>query len=499
MKTAIDAMLDDLDPYTNYIPESEIEDYRFMTTGQYGGIGALISKRGEYVMISEPYEGFPAWKAGLRAGDIILEVDGISIKGKTTEDVSKLLKGQPGTKVSILVKKAGKEKPVEISLIREEIKIDNVPYYGVLKDSIGYVALNSFTYDASEEVKNAIKELKEKGAKRLILDLRNNGGGLLHEAVKIVNLFVPKGELIVYTKGKIKDWDHEYRAQSPAFDPKIPLVVLVNRNSASASEIVAGALQDLDRAVIIGENTFGKGLVQQTRDISYNSKLKLTVAKYYIPSGRCIQKLDYSHKDKEGKALAIPDSLKKEFKTKKGRIVRDGDGIEPDIKIEKEAFHPIAGTLLQKHLIFDFATQYYLTHQQIPEPENFRLSDEEYQSFVSFVKEKDYNYETHSEKELKQLEKALKQDKYIKDTETELEALKKALEERKKKDIIDFQEEISELIENEIVSRYYFQKGRIRYNLSISEEVKKGIEVLRSPSLYQEFLSSSFSSSKNND
>ena len=353
IKTGIGAMLESLDPYTVYIPESDIEDYRFMTTGQYGGIGSLIRKKGEYVVVAEPYEGFPAFKSGLIAGDIILSIDGHEVKGKNTGEISKLLKGQAKTDVKLTIERYGEE--IEKTLTRENIKIKDVPYFGVIEEGVGYIKLTSFTETASKEVIKAFKELKEKhNISKLIFDLRGNGGGLLNEAVNIVNIFVPRGTEVVYTKGKMKEWQQSYKALNTPIDTEIPLVVLVDEGSASASEIVSGALQDLDRAVVIGERTFGKGLVQQVKPLTYNSQFKVTVAKYYIPSGRCIQKLDYAHKDEDGHATQVPDSLRKEFSTKSGRKVLDGAGIEPDIKIEGEKASPILISLAQKQLIFEY-------------------------------------------------------------------------------------------------------------------------------------------------
>ncbi len=404
MKTGIDAMLKSLDPYTVFIPESKIEDYKFMTTGQYGGIGAIIQKRDEYVMVAEPYEGWPAQKAGLIAGDIIIKINGKSTKGLNTEQVREMLVGQPGTDVELTVKRQDKE--IQVKLIREEIKIKDVPYYGMVNETTGYIKLNGFTETAAQEVKDAFTTLKAKGMEKLIFDLRGNGGGLLNEAVKIVGFFVDKGTTVVSTKGKIKEWDKVYKTPNTPLDKDMPLVVLIDKYSASASEIVSGSLQDLDRSVIVGENSFGKGLVQQVKDLSYNSKLKLTVAKYYTPSGRCIQKLDYSNKDEKGEAQEVPDSLIHEFETLKShRKVIDGKGISPDVKVEKIKSTKLLESLVANFVIFDFATAYYFQHDSIPSPEKFNISDSEYNQFVDYVKNKKIDYKTATEKELEKLKK----------------------------------------------------------------------------------------------
>lgn len=497
MKTGIDAMLEKLDPYTNFIPESDIEDYRFMTTGQYGGIGALIRKKDNFVIIAEPYENFPAQKAGLMAGDIILEINGKSAKDKSTSEMSKILKGQPGTEVKLLIQRENEPAPMEKSIIREEVKINDVPYSGMINEEIGYIKLTSFTETASKEVKEAFESLKEKNnMKALVLDLRGNGGGLLREAVNIVNLFVDKGQEVVSTRGKITEWDRSHKALNNPIDTKIPITVLIDRNSASASEIVAGALQDLDRAVIIGNKSYGKGLVQQTRNLSYNAKLKVTVAKYYIPSGRCIQKLDYSHRGKDGAVAAIPDSLIAAFKTKNGRVVYDGEGITPDLHVDELRASQISQTLLNKMLLFDFATRYRRNHSSIPPASEFRLSEEEYKELIAFLDGKDYEYTTRSEKMLEDLEKVAKKEKYLEDVQKEYEALKNKLHRNKNEDLVKFKDEIKEILESEIVSRYYYQKGRVENYLSYDPDLKKAKEVLSDEKLYASVLDKSFVAKK---
>ena len=446
MKNSIDAMLETLDPYTNYIPESDIEDYRFMTTGEYGGVGALIRQKDDYVVIAEPYDGFPAQKADLRAGDIILEINGKSAKGKTTSDVSKILKGQPGTSIKLQIKRDEEKPPFEVSVIRQEIKIDNVPYYAMLDDETGYIKLTGFTETAAKEFKDAYTSLKEKqNMQNLVIDLRGNGGGLLREAVNIVNMFVEKGQDIVNTKGKVKDWDKSHKALNTPLDLEIPLLVLTDGGSASASEIVAGALQDLDRAVVVGQRTFGKGLVQQTRPLSYNSQLKVTVAKYYTPSGRCIQKLDYSHRNSEGGVDKVPDSLITTFKTKNGRLVFDGNGIAPDVEIEEQDFANISGSLLSKSLIFDFATKYRKEHSEIASSREFKITDAEYESFVNFLTGKDYEYATQTEKMVDELKTVAEKEKYYEDFAKEYADLNNKIKRNKAADLDKFKGEIKEL------------------------------------------------------
>ena len=480
MKTGIDAMLGSLDPYTQYIPESDMEDYRFMTTGQYGGIGALIKRKGDLVVVSEPYENYPAMKAGIWAGDEIVQVDGRKIQGMETDEVSKLLKGQAGSTVKIITRRNGVE--TTHSLVREEIKIPDVPYKGMIDQAngIGYLKLNSFTQTAGQEVRNAVKELKEQGATKLVLDLRGNGGGLLREAVNIVNLFVPKNELVVETKGRIAEWDKTYKTLSDPMDAEIPLVVLVDGQSASASEIVSGALQDLDRAVIVGERTFGKGLVQQTRDLYYNSKLKVTVAKYYIPSGRCIQKLDYAHRDSSGKATEVKEEAIAEFKTRNGRPVFDGRGILPDVDVEDHELAKVVGGLYSEDLFFDFATQYRLTHPEITSADSFVITDDLYKAFVDFVKDKEFDYDTETMEALKELEETAKRERYYEHAKAQLEALRKELSPDRSEEMTMFRSDIEEVLRNELVSRYYFQTGRAKAAMGTDPVVKRAMQVLTS-------------------
>jgi carboxyl-terminal processing protease len=489
MKEGIDAMLESLDPYTNYIPESEVEDYRFMTTGQYGGIGALIGQKDDYVVITDPYEGYPAQKADLRAGDVILEIDGKSIKGKKYDEISKILKGQPKTPVKILVRREGETQPIEKTVLRDEIKISSVPYYGMLDNEVGYIRLTGFTDNAGQDVKDALLELKNKNqVKSLVLDLRGNPGGLLNEAVNITNLFVDRGVEVVTTRGKVKEWDKTYKALNAAVDNQIPLVVLVNSGSASASEIVSGSIQDLDRGIIIGQRTFGKGLVQTTRPLSYNSQLKVTTAKYYIPSGRCIQALDYTHRNEDGSVGKIPDSLVSLFKTRSGRVVADGGGVAPDLSMEPQLLSNIAQSLLSKQLIFDYATLYRVKNPSLGPARSFRLSDADYQQFTEWLSDKEYDYVTKSEKTFEELKAAAIKEKYYDGMKEQFEALRKSMMHDKQEDLKKNKEEIMELLEDEIVSRYYFQKGRIEASFDNDPEILKAVEALKNKKVFDEIM-----------
>lgn len=489
IKSAMDEMLQTLDPYTNYIPESEIEDFQFMTTGQYGGIGAMITKRDEYVYISEPYEGFPAQKSGLMAGDKILEVNNISVKGKSTEEVSKLLKGQPNTNVSILIERKYINEPFEVSFKREKVTVGSVPYFGLLENNIGYVKLRSFTRNCSNDLKNAILKLKEQSATSLILDLRGNPGGLLNESVKIANFFVNQGEEIVSTKGKIKSWEKVYTATNKPIDTEIPLVVLIDQSSASASEIVSGSLQDLDRAVIVGKRSFGKGLVQQTRKLSYNSQLKLTVAKYYIPSGRCIQALDYSNRNEDGSVGKIADSLSTEFRTKNNRKVYDGGGITPDLVTESEVSSKILLSLFRERLFFDYATEYRLKNENILSAKDFKITDEKFLDFKNFLSDKEYEYETDTEKAYKKLKKVAEEENYFESMKNNFDLLVTKINDAKSDDLEKNKDFVKEILANEIVSRYYYQKGRIQSSLNYDKDILEAITVLSDSTKYKQILS----------
>lgn len=489
MKTGIDEMLASLDPYTNFIPESEIEDVRFMTTGQYGGIGALIMRRGEFIFISEPYEGFPADKAGLLPGDKILEINNQSAQGRNQEEVSSLLKGQPGTEVVIVIKRAGIDEPITKTMTREVVKIDNIPYYGMLNEHTGYIKLNSFTQNAGREVKDAFTTLKdENDLQNIVLDLRGNGGGLLNEAVNITNIFVEKDQVVVKTKGKIEERNMINSTLNNAIDTDIPLVVLVDRSSASASEIVAGAIQDLDRGVIIGQRTFGKGLVQNVIPLSYNTQLKVTIAKYYIPSGRCIQAIDYAHRNEDGSVAAIPDSLKVAFTTTNGRTVYDGGGIEPDLFVEPLSLSNISIALITKFHIFEFASEYHRTHTEIPPAEEFAITDEIYNSFIAFLDGKDYDYDTESETLANLLKNTSKEEDLLDEIEAEILAIQEKINKTKENDLVTHRNEIEMILKDEIVGRYYKQKGRIVASLSHDPEIDQALQLLENQEKYHSIL-----------
>lgn len=488
VKTSIDQMLESLDPYTTYISEDQMEDFRFMTTGEYAGIGALISKQNNKIVIAEPYEGFPAQKFGLKAGDVLIEVEGKPTSNLNTEDVSNLLKGPANKPVKIKYERYGQNKPVTIDVVREKISIEAVPYYGMLDNNTAYIRLSSFTDNCSGEVKKAFLELQKNNPHSLVLDLRGNPGGLLMEAVEIVNFFVPKGSEIVSTRGKVTQWDKVYKATAAPLDTVIKIAVLTNSGSASASEIVAGAIQDLDRGIVVGTRTFGKGLVQTTRDLSYNTKLKVTTAKYYIPSGRCIQALDYTHRNEDGSVGVVPDSLITEFTTKKGRKVYDGGGVAPDVKFESETMSSLTTALYAKFLIFDFATKYSNENAAIASPEEFEISDEIYNQFIVFVKDNKFTYESESEEELDDLIEHAKKEKYYGLAQNEFNALKAKLAPDFDKDSKVFSEEIKELLQDEIVSRYYYQKGAIRAAIHDDKGIRKAIEELNSETAYAAYF-----------
>lgn len=489
VEKGIDGMLKSLDPYTTYIPETDIEDYRFMTTGQYGGIGAMIRKKDSLVVVAEPYENFPAMKAGLLAGDEILEVNGKSTKGKSTSDISTFLKGQPQTEVKVKIKRFGVAKPFEVTIMREEIQIESVPYAAMLNDEVGYLNLSSFTDNCAQDVRDAVVDLKSQGMKKLIMDLRGNPGGLLKEAVAMSNLFVSKGELIVSTKGKVKEWNKDYKATAAPLDKTMPIAVLVNSGSASASEIVSGVIQDLDRGVVIGQRTFGKGLVQTTRPLSYNSQLKVTTAKYYIPSGRCIQALDYSHRNEDGSVGKVPDSLITEYQTRAGRTVFDGGGIRPDIEVKPRGLSDVAFNLGREMLYFDFATEYRHKHPEIAQVADFEIDENLYAEFKEWLDTKDFDYTTDSEKVLEKLKEVAEEEKYFARIEAEYNALEGQIRHNKTHDLEEFKDEVKELLKGEIVSRYYYQKGRIQAMLEDDVDVKKALEILADDAEYKRILS----------
>ena len=476
-EAAIKAMLDGLDPYTVFIPESDIENAKFMTTGEYGGIGALIQYDGELTRISDPYEGWPAQKAGLIAGDAILEVNGVDCKKKNTQEVSNLLKGQPGTEVKLKIKRYGQDKPLDMTLKREKVKIDNIPYYTVLDNGVAYISLSGFTRDAGKEVKDKLLEMKKDHAlKGFVLDLRGNGGGLMNEAVDIVNLFIPKGKPVVSMKGKAANANSIHPTTNDPVDLEIPVAILVDGNSASASEIVAGAIQDYDRGVIIGERTFGKGLVQNILPLSYNTQMKVTVAHYYIPSGRCIQEIDYSHK--KDTTQTKTDTLGKPFKTMGGRTVYEGHGIMPDVKVKRDAYATVTAYLYAKNYIFDYANKFHHEHKSIASPETFQIDEATYQDFMKFVKDKKFTYTTESEKAIEKLKKTAKEEGYLVKIQPQIDLLEKNLAAEKDNDLISNRKDIEELLRSEIVGRYYYQKGRIIATLQDDPDLKRACEIL---------------------
>ena len=488
-KTAIDAMLSSLDPYTVYYPESKIEDYKMMTKGQYGGIGALIQQHGEYIVISEPYEDCPAQQAGLMAGDRILSVNKQSMKNRSSSDVSEFLKGQPGTKINIEVERYGQSKPLSFDVTRKEIKFPSVPYYDMVDAEVGYIKLDQFTEKASSEVKEAFVKLKEQGMKYLIFDLRNNGGGLLQEAVNIMNIFVDQGTMISETKGKLESQHNVYKTRFPVTDKNIPVVVLVNAYSASASEIVSGAFQDLDRGVIMGHKTFGKGLVQNILPLSYNTSLKITIAKYYIPSGRCVQNIEYFKNDTLTPSHSkIPDSLAVAFKTKNGRTVYDKGGVEPDVITTDTAASNLLLALVVNNHIFDYATQFRATHASIPPAKDFVVTDEIYNDFISFLKGKEYTYTTETEKVMEDLKEVAEEEKYFGDISTLYDSMKKLIEEEKKTELQKYKAEISDYLASEIISRYYFQKGKYVDMLRSDPEISAAKQLLLDQPRYKSIL-----------
>lgn len=489
LNNSIEGLLSDLDPYTSYIPESERENFATMTTGRYGGIGSLIRQSGDYVMIAEPYENSPADKSGLKGGDVILEIDNVSIKGKPVSSISDLLKGAPLSRLDLKILRPPNSDTLTISLTREEIKISNVPYYGMIDDHTGYIRLSGFTEDAGRQVSAALKDLKEnQGVNSIVLDVRGNPGGLLLEAVHVSNLFLEKGQEIVSTRGRVKQWDNVFKGKNQPVDTEIPLIVLVNRGSASASEIVAGAIQDYDRGLVLGQRTFGKGLIQTTRPLSFNAQLKVTTAKYYTPSGRCIQALDFTHRNEDGSVGYVPDSLITEFKTQNGRSVYDGGGIIPDVPLEQPPLSRIAASLYLKNLIFDFATIYSSKLSEKPDPLKFTISEKDYQDFFEFLKGKNFDYQTESEELLKQLIKVSQSERYYSIAEPEFKALSQKLAHDSQKDLQTFREEITRLINEEVISRFYYQGGKIRYSLLSDPLVLEAQQLFKDRSRYESLL-----------
>jgi len=484
MRTGVDAMLESLDPYTNYISESEIEGFRYITDGKYNGIGAIIRQIDDYATIIEPYDNCPAQKAGLKAGDKILAIDGKQTKGKSTDEISNFLKGFPGTEIQLKIERPGKAQPMDITLVRDEVIVPNVPYSGIVEDGIGYIALTTFTRNAGKNVADALKKLKSENPnlKGIIFDLRDNGGGLLQEAVNVSNVFIPKNELVVTTKGKVVDWDRSFKTLNKPVDEKIPMVVLIDKGSASASEIVSGVLQDLDRAVLIGQRSYGKGLVQTTRDVGYNSKVKLTTSKYYIPSGRCIQGVSYS----DGTPINIPDSLRTKFKTRSGRLVLDGGGVKPDVEVNKAANAAILNSLQRQFMIFDYTTNYTIGKETLASPEEFKFT--EFDQFVNYLKEQDYEYESDSEKMLDRLKMQLDQENYAEGLGTDVQAMEQKIAKKKETELLEHKDAIINLIEKDIVSRFHYQKGRIEMGLRNDIEIKEAVAILNNKTKYDAIL-----------
>jgi carboxyl-terminal processing protease len=488
IRTGIDAMLGSLDPYTNYISEDEVEDFRTLNTGQYGGIGAVTRPIGKRTVVTMVYENYPAYKSGLRIGDEVLKINGLELARLTSEEANHVMRGQVGTPVNLTVKRMGVDKPIELEFKREKIKISNVPYFGMLSTDVGYIQLTEFTPDAGKEVKNALISLKEKGAKFLVLDLRNNGGGLLHEAVNICNLFLPKGKKVVDTKGKVEENNITYETLNPPVDLEIPVTVLINRGSASASEIVAGTLQDYDRGVILGERSYGKGLVQVPRMLSYNSQVKITTAKYYTPTGRCIQVLDYTHRRDDGSVASIPDSLKQEFRTTHGRKVYDGGGIDPDLAIPVTEDATITKVVYLNGFIFDYATEYAHQHPTLSEPKTFALTDKEYADFVAWMKTKDYSFQSPIEAELQELIAEATKEKSYSDLKNNIEQIQTKLKDLRKNELVNHKEAIKTLLEREIASRYYFERGAVETTFKNDKEIKAAIDLLHNQAEYKHIL-----------
>jgi len=489
-ENAIDAMLEDLDPYTVFIPEEHIEDVKLMTTGEYGGIGSTIQYFEGKTQIADPYEGFPAQKAGLIPGDVFLEINGIDVTNKKSDEISELLKGTPGTTVTLKMQRYGEKEPITKELKREKIKIDNIPYSTVFDNGIGYAILSQFTKDCANELKQIFLDMKKNhNLKGFIIDLRGNGGGLLNEAVDIVNMFVPKGKLVVYQKGKLTDQNFNHFTKDEPIDLDIPLVILVNENSASASEILSGSIQDFDRGVIIGQRTFGKGLVQNIMPLSYNTQMKVTVAHYYLPSHRCIQEIDYAKRRKgiANDSLPANDTLGPRFHTANGRIVYEGHGITPDIKIEPEMMSTITTHLYAKNLFFKYGCKFQSEHRSIKEPLSFKITDDIYQDFMQFVKDEGFTFTSETEKAIDEVKEIAKLEGYLPEIEPYLNDVKKRIDTEKEKDLLDNRTEIEEMIKDEIVGRYYYQKGRIISTLQDNPELERAFEVILNEE-YKEIL-----------
>ena len=490
VKTGIDAMLESLDPYTNYIPEDQIEDFRTMNTGQYGGIGAITREFGDRTVVTMIMEGFAAQKGGLKVGDEILKIDQVDLSKVSQQEAGNLMKGQVGDPVTLTVKRMGRDEPFTLEFKREKIKMNNVPYSGMLDQNYAYIRLSEFTPEAGKNVRNALIKLIENNPKGVVLDLRDNPGGLLMEAVNVCNIFLPKGKPVVSTKGKIADQNATYATLDNPVDLEIPVVVLINRGSASASEIVAGTLQDYDRAVIVGERSFGKGLVQVPRPLSYNAQVKITTAKYYTPTGRCIQVLDYTHRRDDGSIASIPDSLKTAFKTTNGRTVYDGGGIEPDITVPHDELHPVTHTVYALGYIFDYATRYAYNTKNEPDPKTFSLSSEEYQQFVNWMKDKDYRYNSRLDQQLAALRDEAKRERYYSELKSQIEQISNRISENKKNELTLYKDQIKILLEEDIISRFHLERGSIQVGLKNDADIKKSTEILSNATQYKKLLNS---------
>lgn len=490
MQTGIEAMLEETDPYTDFVPEEELDELRFMATGKYGGVGASIYTEGEWTSITDVYEGSPMDKAGIKAGDVIVSLDGKSAKNMEQEEVSKYLKGTAGTALIIVLRHPLNNTEKTYRILRDDINVKPVSYSGIIRKNIGYIKMTQFTEGSAEQVQLAFEALRKQhpALGGVVLDLRGNPGGLLEEAVSLSNIFIDKGKLIVSTRGKVKSWDREYKTSLLPIDNHIPLVVLTSRSSASASEIVAGAVQDLDRGLVVGQRSYGKGLVQTTRPLPYNAKLKVTTARYYTPSGRCIQAIDYSQRNDEGEADYVPDSLRKSFTTAAGRPVKDGGGIEPDARVESTILSQVAITLLRKQFIFDYATRYYYAHPETPATSTAFVTDEVFEEFLKFLDGKDYSYKTRSEEALDVFRSTATREKYYDGLQKEFDALQAKMKHDKKQDLLRNKAEIRQLLEEEIANRYFPQAGRIERSLSWDRDVEEAVTLLQSPQKYQQLL-----------
>lgn len=490
IQTGIEAMLEETDPYTDFVPEEELDELRFMATGKYGGVGASIYTEGEWTSITDIYEGSPMDKAGIKAGDVIVSLDGKSARNMEQDEVSRYLKGTAGTTLAIVLRHPINNTEKTYKIVREDINVKPVSYSGVIRKNVGYIKMTQFTEGSAEQVQQAFENLRKQNPSLagVVLDLRGNPGGLLEEAVSLSNIFIDKGKLIVSTRGKVKSWDREYKTSLSPIDNHIPLVVLTSRSSASASEIVAGAVQDLDRGLVVGQRSYGKGLVQTTRPLPYNAKLKVTTARYYTPSGRCIQAIDYAHRNEDGEADYVPDSLRKSFTTAAGRPVKDGGGIEPDARVESTVLSQVAITLLRKQFIFDYATRYYYAHPQTPAGNTEFVTDEVFEEFLKFLDGKDYSYKTRSEEALDNFRATARKEKYYDGLQKEFDALQVKMKHDKKQDLLRNKSEIRQLLEEEIANRYYPQAGRIERSLVWDKDVEEAVTLVQSPQKYQQLL-----------